>query len=111
MRRQRAPPPPWAEEGDTEIELRKLCYGSGVAYITGEPGEPCRTREQRHDRTRLLVRRTGREPGWRDKCPLGARAVEVGVNLKEPAHGKEEANMRANKKFYLKRRRISVPTQ
>ena len=98
MRRQRAPPPPWAEEGDTEIELRKLCYGSGVAYIPGEQWESSRICEQRHERMRLHARRTGREPDWRDKCPLEERVIAVGVKLKEPANGKEASNMRANKK-------------
>ena len=55
-------------------------------------------RDRRHDRMRLLARRTGREPDWRDKCPLEERAIAVGVKLKEPENGKEASNARANKK-------------
>ena len=96
MRRQENPHN-GAQGGDTELELRKIRYGSGVAYIPGEPGEPCRAREQRHGRMRLLARRTGTEPDWRDKCPMEEPAVEVGVKLKLPANGKEGANIRAKK--------------
>ena len=85
-------------EGGEEPELRNTRYGSGGAYILGEPGEPCREREKRRDRAQILARRAGSGPDWRDKFTMEERAVAVGVKLKEHAHGKEEANMRASKK-------------
>ena len=88
---------PLNAEGGAALALRKFCYGSGVAYIPEEPGETCWSREKRHERMRLRARRTGRGPVWRDTCPMEARAVEVGVKLKEPAQGQEESDMRANK--------------
>ena len=96
MRRQ-PPPLPGSEEGDKEIELRMLCYGSGVAYIPAGKWESNTICEKRHERVRLLVRRTGREPDWRDKCPLEERAIAVGVMLKDPANGRDAANTRANR--------------
>ena len=50
---------------------------------------------------RLLARRTGRGPDWRDKCPLEERAAAVGVKLKLPPNGKEVANIRANERSVL----------
>ena len=50
---------------------------------------------------RLLARRTGRNPDWRDKCPLEERAAAVGVELKLQPNGKEVANIRANKRSAL----------
>ena len=65
MRRQ-APPSPGYQESDTELEVSKLFYGSGVAYIPGGSGEPYRERGRRRNRMRLLSRRTGGGPNWRD---------------------------------------------
>ena len=48
--RREAHPIPANAEGDTEIDLRKLRYWSGVAYTPGEPGEPFRARDQGRDR-------------------------------------------------------------
>ena len=50
---------------------------------------------------RLLARRTGRGPNWRDECPLEDRAAAFGVTLKEAARGKESADMRANRKTVM----------
>ena len=87
-----------------------LCYGSGVAYIPGEQWETSKMRDQRHGRMRLLARRTGREPDWRDECPLEERAIAVGVKLKEPANGKEASNTRANKKNVLSKEEAYLKT-
>ena len=79
--------PRGGQEGDTDLELRKLCYGSGVAYIPGAPVEPMQVRGKRRDRMRLLARRTRRGANWRGECRLDDRAAAVGVNLKEASHG------------------------
>ena len=95
--RRKAKPAGGVEEIDLEIELRNLCYGSGVAFLPAGVGESDRQREQRHGRMRLLARRTGRAPNWRDNVSLGERASAIGVTLKEPSRGKEAAITRANK--------------
>ena len=96
--RRKASPTDGVEEIDAEVEMQNLCYGSGVAYIPSVVGESEWARDQRHDRMRLLARRTGRGPNWRDDAPLEDRASALGITLKEPLRGKEASTMRANRK-------------
>ena len=60
---------------------------------------------------RLLARRTGREPDWRDKCPLEDRATAVGVKLEVPAQGKEASDMRAGNKNVISKEEAYLSTR
>ena len=91
--------------------MRNLCYGSGVAYLPARDGESQWLLNQRHDRMRLLARRTGRAPNWREDVSLEDRASALGITLKEPSPGKEAAIMRANKKTVIAKEEAYLATR
>ena len=108
--RHQPPPTHGSGEGNKEMELRKLCYVAGVAYVPAGLLEPSKVRDQRRDRVRLLARRTGRGPGRRDKGPMEERGIAVGVNRKDPSIGSEALIMRANKNDTLSRQEEYLAT-
>ena len=102
--RRKARPTAGREEIDTEIEMRNLFYGLGVAYVPAAGrGIPLGPRAE--PRPNATSRPTPPpSANWRGECSLEERASAIGSMLKDETREQDGPHMRARKqKLQLKK--------